>query len=135
MLGDADQLWTLLWRALKKLMNRKIVYAAIVGAVLFALGMALQMFANQGELRIILFFVTLFIVGVVATGVKRSFLLRFVLSLALTLVNIAVLAPETFRALSNASVAAAFILLALINSAIGEALSAAGGFLSKRLFK
>jgi len=88
-------------------------------------------------LQLILFFITPFIIGVVATGVKRGFLLAFVLSIFYGIANIAIVSPENFRAVfADINVALTVILLLIIlPSLIGGALSAVGGLLGKRMFK
>jgi len=116
-------------------MDRKFIYAVIVGVVLFAVGVSLRLFANQEGLQVILFFITAFVIGVVATGVKRGFLLSFVLSLIYGIVNTAIFMPEAFTAVSDINVALAFVVLLLINAAIAGAIGAVGGFLGKRIFK
>jgi len=112
-----------------------MIYAVVVGVILFALGIALRVFANQEGLQIILFFITAFIIGFIAAGVKRGFLLGFVLSFIFAIVNTAILMPEAFGATTDINVAMAFIVLNIINSLIGGALSAVGGFIGKRIFK
>lgn len=77
-------------------LDNRIVYAVIVGVVLSAIGIALRVFANQEGLQLILFFITAFFVGIVATGVKRGFLLSVVLSILYGIANIAVVSPENF---------------------------------------
>jgi len=114
-------------------LDNRIIYAAIVGAVLFALGIALRLFANQEGLQLILFFVTSFFVGIVVVGIKRGFLLSFVLAFIFALVNNLILSPGVFN---DPNVAAAVIIfLGLLPSLIGGALGAVGGVVGRRIFK
>jgi len=109
-----------------------MIYAVIVGAVLFPAGIALRLFANQEGLQLILFFITAFVIGVVVTGIKRGFLLSFVLTFIYAMVNTWVFLPGVFN---DPNVVAAFIMFSLINSVIGGALGAGGGFVGGRVFK
>jgi len=109
-----------------------MIYAVIVGAVLFVIGIALKTFANQEGLQIILFFITAFIIGLVAVGIKRGFILSFALSFVFALVNALVTSPGIFN---DPNVIAAVVMLFLINSIIGGAIGAAGGFIGGRVFK
>jgi len=61
----------------------KAVYAVIVSALIFGC----SGFAGQEGSKIILFFMSLFVTGSIATGVKHGFLLRFVLSFVFSLAN------------------------------------------------
>jgi hypothetical protein len=54
------------------MLDNKVVCAVIVGVALSAVSMALRSFGLEGP-QMILFFVTFFLVGLVATGVKRAF--------------------------------------------------------------
>lgn len=103
--------------------------------MLFVLGIALQVFGNQEGLRIILFFLTPLIVGIVATGVKRGFLLGFGLSFIFAIIGTLALSPDQVNAMRDINVALAFIILALITSVIDGALGAVGGFIGGRVFK
>jgi MFS family permease len=115
--------------------DKKVVYAIVIAVLIFAIGTALQKFANNEGAKLILFFVGLFAAGFIVTGVKRGFLLGFILAIAFTIANMAILSPESFGALSDVNVALAFILLTLINALIAAVLAAVGGFLGKRILK
>jgi len=117
-------------------MDKKQIYAIIVGVILFAVGIALRT-ANQEGLQIILSFIIPLVVGAVATGVKRGFLLGSTLFLLFSIASIAFFSPENLQAAaSDASVAMAVILFSFVVPAlIGGALGAIGGFIGKRLFK
>ena len=62
-------------------MENRIIYAVISGAALFAVAIALRLNASQEGLQIILSFIAPLIVGIVAIGIKRGFILGFVLDL------------------------------------------------------
>jgi len=113
-------------------MDKKIVYAVIVGVALFALGMTLRIFANQEGPQIILFFITFLVVGLIATGVKRGLLLSFVLSLILSFASNAILSPQVF---DDINVVMALLVFSLIASLMCAALGAVGGLVGKRIFK
>lgn len=113
-------------------MDRKIIYAVIVGIVLFVLATALMVYANQEGFQIILFFLTFFAVGFIATGVKRGFMLSFVLAFIFSVLRSAILFPQNF---SDINVVAAIIILSLITSAICGVLGAVGGLIGKRILK
>jgi len=112
--------------------DKKIIYAIIVGVVLFALATSLMLYANQEGLQIILFFLTFFIVGFIATGIKRGFILSFVLALVLSIVREAILFPQNFN---DVNVVAAILILSVIASAVCGVLGAVGGFIGKRILK
>ena len=116
-------------------MSRRVFYALIVGSLLFACGTALRVLAHQEGLQILLYYITLFVVGVIAATVRRGFLLGFALSFALAFVSLAVFSPEAVMDLSHASIALAFLTITVINSAIGGALSAVGGLVGKKIVK
>ncbi len=116
-------------------MDKKIINAIIISVILFTLGIALRMFAKQEGLQIILYSIMVFIIGFVGTTVKRGFLLSFVLGFIFTFVNTMIFSPDFLKALGNSSVAMAFVLLTLINSAIGGVLGAIGGLFGKRILK
>lgn len=116
-------------------MDKKIIYAVVVGIILFALGIALRIFANAEGPSLILFYATFFIVGFVATGVKRGFILSFALAIIFASVTIAVFMPETFTSAQDINVMFAVIVFILIAAVIGGILGAVGGFLGKRIFK
>ena len=116
-------------------MDSKIVYAITIGVVLFVAGTSLGIFTNQEGLQLLLFFPTSFVIGFVATDVKRGFLLAFAISFLYLIISIAILSQGTLDTMSNTNVLFAVILLTLINSAISGALGALGGFLGKRILK
>jgi len=123
------------WRIVGGFMDNKIVYAIIIGVVLFVAGTSLGIFTNQEGLQLLLFFLTSFVIGFVATGVKRGFLLAFAISFLYLIISIAIRSQGTLDAMSNTNVLFAVILLTLINSAISGVLGALGGFLGKRILK
>jgi len=115
-----------------EIMDKKIIYAVIVGIVLFVVAIALMIYANQEGLQIILFFMTFFVVGFIATGVKRGFLLSFILALIFSIAREATLSPQNFN---DINVVAAILILSVIASAICGVLGAVGGFIGKKIFK
>jgi hypothetical protein len=112
-------------------LDNKIVYAVIVGVALSAVSMALRSFGLEGP-QMILFFVTFFLVGLVATGVKRGFLLSFVLSLVVSFIMNIAPSPQI---LSDMNIVMAVFMFSLIGAAICGALGAVGGLIGKKVFK
>jgi len=111
-------------------LDNKIVYAIIVGVALSAVAMALKTIGLESA-QIILFFATFFVVGLVATGVKRGFLLGFVLSLVVSfMMNVG----GALQVLSDINVVMAMLMFSLIPAAICGALGAVGGLIGKRVF-
>ncbi len=114
-------------------MQKRTVYAIVIGAILFTLGIVLKKVADQEGPQILLFFLTFLVMGVVAGGVKRSFLLGLVMGVIFTLINGVVNITLSFQ---NASVAVASIIIGvIIPSLIGSGLSALGGLVGRKLFK
>jgi len=116
-------------------MDRKLISAVIIGVVLFSIGVALQVFAGQEGLRIILSFIIPFIVGVVAVGIKRGFVLGFVLSFVFAIVGLFIVSPESVRAMQDLNVAAAVLIMFLLFSVIAGVLGAVGGLIGGRVFR
>ncbi len=82
-------------------MNIRIILAVVVGVVPYVFRAAFQAFSNHEGLKIILVFITLFIGGLVPTGVKTGLLLIFLLPLALSVATTIVLSPEPRKGVSN----------------------------------
>ncbi len=112
-------------------LDNRVIYAVIVGVALSAVVMALRSLGMEGP-QTILFYATFFLVGLVATGVKRGFLLGFVLSLAVTFVMSVAEAPQV---LSDMNVVMAILKFSLFAAVICGALGAVGGLIGKRVFK
>ena len=112
-------------------MDKKIVYAVIVGVALSAVAMALRSMSMEGP-STILFFATFFLVGLVATGAKRGFLLSFVLSLVVSFVmNVG----GALQILSDFNIVMAVLMFSAVSAAVCGALGAVGGLIGKRFFK
>ena len=112
-------------------MDKKIVYAVIVGVALSAVVGALSSMGMEGP-QTILFFATFFLVGLVATGAKKGFLLSFVLSLVVSFVmNVG----GAFQILSDINIVMAVLMFSAVSAAIYGALGAVGGLIGKRVFK
>lgn len=118
-------------------MDKKIWYAVIVGVVLSVFGMSLRGFAKAEGPQLILFFLTFFIIGIFATGARRSFLLGFVLALIYALVNTLIFSLENFTAAAGSvSTALAILLIGfLVPSLAAGVLSALGGLIGNRVFR
>ena len=116
-------------------MDKRIIYAVIVGAVLFAAVIALHVFTNKKELNPIFLLIPSFIVGIVAVGFKRGFLMSFALTLIFAIVGVSILQPEMLRGINDPNVVATFAIFFLIYSAIGGILGAVGGFAGRKIFK
>lgn len=112
-------------------MDNKIVYAIIVGVALSAVSIALRSFGLEGP-QVILFYVTFFLVGLVATGVKRGFLLGFVLSLVVSFAMNAAIAPQV---LSDMNIVMTLFIFSAVAAAICGGLGAVGGLIGKKVFK
>jgi len=109
--------------------------AAIVGGALLLLGMALRGLADQEGLQIILLIPTFLVVGLLATGAKRGFLLAFVMTVVFAVVNNLLFTIENLKP-DNVSMAIAMLLLnVLFPALIAGVLAALGGLVGKRVFK
>ncbi|MBI2919389.1 MAG: hypothetical protein HYY01_15560 [Chloroflexi bacterium] len=116
-------------------MDNKVRYATAAGVALLAIGMALRGLADQEGLQIVLLLPTFLIVGFVAAGAKRGFLLGFVLALLFALVNNLLVFPGNVS-FDNASVAIAVLLLSFLFPAlIAGGLASLDGLVGKRVFK
>lgn len=113
-------------------MDNKMIYAIVVGIILFGIVMALRLLANQEGLSLILFYITFFIVGLVATGIKRGSILGFSLGLVLAIIQTAISQPEFFN---NADFAMAQLLFSIVGALIASALGAIGGLIGKKTLK
>jgi len=111
-------------------LDNKIVYAVIVGVALSAVVMALRSMGMEGP-QTILFFATFFLVGLVATGAKRGFLLSFVLSLA---ASFAMNVDGALQVFSDINIVMAILMFSAVSAAICGALGAVGGLIGKRVF-
>jgi len=112
-------------------MDNRIVYAVIVGVVLSVIILALRFMGIEGP-GTILFYATFFVVGLEATGVKRGFLLSFVLSLAVSFAMTVAQAPQV---LSDPNIVMALLMFSLVAAVICGGLGAVGGLIGKRVFK
>lgn len=104
-------------------------YAVVVGAALFALGFALNVLTHQEGLQLIIYLTTSFIIGFVAVGIKRGFILTLILVLIYANSGRWVISSEIFNDLN---VVAAVFLTSLMDALLGAALEALGGFLGRR---
>jgi len=115
-------------------MNARIVFASIVGILMYALVIVLA--SIQGDLtgpQLVLMLATPFVIGFLSGGVKRGLLLGFLIPFIMLIAEGVTLQPGAF---ADPNVAMAVILMmALPFALISAGLGAAGGFLGRRLFK
>lgn len=116
-------------------MNNRVIYSIVIGAALYIAIIAMHVLTSTPELNPILFIIPAFIIGIIVSGVKRGFLLSFVLTFIFVLLGSFILSSETLRAASNPNVAAAFVIIFVIYAAIAGALGAVGGFIGSKVFK
>lgn len=109
-------------------LERNKLYGAIAFVVLLVLGLIIQHLADQGILRMFLFFGSFLIVGFASTTVKRGFILSFIVSLILTLL-------EYFLVFGTVSsqVLTTLVILIFITSLLSGLIGAVGSFLGKRI--
>jgi len=112
----------------------RLLYAAILGTILFTLGTTLGLYTNLEGLRLTMLYITPLVTGIVAANIKRGFILGFALSLIFLSISASLgLWPGVPLALTrNPSTVIAVTTLISINIAISGALGALGGFLGRQ---
>jgi hypothetical protein len=113
-------------------MERRIHMGAATGAVIYALALVLNYALRLEGPGIILFFLGSLVVGVICRSVKwgfnTSFVLTFLIQLAMTLL----LSPGVF---SDLNIVMAVLSVSIINSVIHGILGAIGALVGQRIFK
>lgn len=115
-------------------MDNRLLSAAILGTILFTLGITLGLYTDLEGLRLTMLYITPLVIGIVAANIKRGFILGFVLSLVFLFISASLgLWPGVPLALTrNPSIVIAVVTLTWISIAIGGALGALGGFLGRQ---
>jgi uncharacterized membrane protein YeaQ/YmgE (transglycosylase-associated protein family) len=120
------------WCAVQvKNLDKRIFLAVIIGAALFTIDSTLGTIAHQESLQLILYFITSFIIGFLAVGIKRGFILTFVLVLIYANIASWVTSPSIFN---DYNAVASVFLATLIDALVGAALGAFGGFVGTKVF-
>lgn len=104
-------------------MERRLIYAVVVGIVLYAVALLLRPFSEGPST--ILAFLSAVVVGLVAGSVRWSFPMVFVLSFVFQIIL-------SLNQLQDPNIVAGVAILALVNSAIFGVLGVVGGYIGGR---
>jgi hypothetical protein len=112
-------------------LDKRLFVAVIIGGALFTIGFAISTLVLNEGLQLILYFITSFIIGFVAVGIKRGFILTFVLVLIYANIASWVTTPKI---LNDLTVVAGVFLASLTDALVGASLGTLGGYVGKRVF-
>jgi hypothetical protein len=114
--------------------DKKIIYALVVGTVLYAL--LIYLAYVQRDLtgsQLVLMLAAPVVMGALSGGVKKGVIVGFVVSFIMLLVEVIVLQSGAFTDVNV--VAAVIIMMALPWALISAGLGAVGGLVGRRIFK
>lgn len=108
-------------------MNNRIVNSAIVGVLLFVLGIVIQLLAQIEGLWMTISLITFLIVGIITAEPQLGFLVSFLMSNIFFFVTFLLFPPPNYG--GDLSVALGLILFNVMISTIGGVVGSFGGFL------
>ena len=113
-------------------LDKRIIYAATIGAILFVIDFVVSVQAHQQGVQLVLYLIASLSIGFVVQGIKRGFILTFVL--VLVYANAATWATS-FGILRHFSSVAGVFSATLIDALVGAVFGALGGFAGARVKK
>lgn len=115
-------------------MDRKIVYAIVVGIVMYML--LLYLAYLQRDLtgsQLVLILATPLVMGILSAGVKKGLMVGFAVSFVMVLIEVMIL---QWGAFADVNVVMAVVIMMVVPLALLSAgLGALGGLLGRRIFK